>query len=135
MKTIKKFHIETSIWKTEEEQEARKQSIIEDMQKTLKAIKQGKIYAKVNSVSRSGMSRKISFYRVYKNEILNITREIAWLSGNATPGDYRQGNSQKYLVDEGLNVQGCGMDMIFHTLYNCMRYSQAKKWNQNYRTL
>ena len=133
MKTPKKFHINESIWKTPEEQENCKQSIIEDMQKTLKAIKQGEIYAKVLTVSRSGMSRRIAFYRVYKGEILNITREIAWLSGYTTPGAFAQGS--KYLVDDGLLVQGCGMDMIFHTLYSCMQYSQAKKWNQHYRTL
>lgn len=132
MEKIKKYFI-ADFYKSDEDIQARKNEIDKKMESTLQTIKQGKVYAKVDSVSRSGMSRKISFYRVKYNEIENITPNIAWLCGAVTPGKIEQGN--KFIVDEGLKVSGCGMDMIFHTLYSCMPYSQSKKWNQHYKTL
>lgn len=79
------------------------------------------------------MSRHISFFRVKNGSIERVTSQIAWLAGYVKPGEYKQGKS--YLSDVGLNVSGCGMDMIFDTLYNCMLYKQAKNWNQRYNTL
>jgi hypothetical protein len=107
---------------------------VKEMESVLKTIKAGKIYANVLSVSKSGMSRKIGFYRAVKGQrIENVTAVIAWLSGHVKPGEYKQG--KYWLKEDGLTVGGCGMDMIFHTLYNCMPYSQAKKWNQRYNII
>jgi hypothetical protein len=103
------------------------------MAETLQAIKDGEMYAQVMSVSRSGMSRKICFYYVKDNQIQRATPQVAWLCGAVKVGVYLQGN--KYLTDEGLRVGGCGMDMIFHTLYNCMPYEDAKNWSQRYNRL
>ena len=103
------------------------------MAKTYKAIINGKIYADVVHVSSSGMSRRIKFYLVEKNHIVRITHIIAWLATYVDLGEYQQG--KKYLTGHGLNVGGCGMDMIFHTLYNCLPYNKAKNWSQNYNTL
>lgn len=132
MKKEKKYFI-ADFHKTPEEIQARKDHIDKDMKSVLKTIKQGKVYAQVISVSNSGMSRRILFFRVKHNAIERITPQIAWLSGNVTPGQYTQG--KKLLIEDGLQVGGCGMDMIFHTLYSCMPYSQAKNWSQNYQTL
>ena len=131
-KANKKYYI-AEFYKTPEEIQKQKEQIDKEMKSVLQTIKQGKIYAKVNSVSRSGMSRKISFYRVEKGEIKDVTTQVAWLSGHATPGKLSERG--KYFIDEGLRVSGCGMDMIFNTLYNCMPYSQSKKWSQRYKTL
>lgn len=105
----------------------------EAMAETLQAIKDGKIYAQIMSVSKSGMSRKICFYYVKNDRIERATPQVAWLCGAVTPGVYLQGG--KYLTDAGLRVGGCGMDMIFHTLYSCMPYEEAKNWSQNYNRL
>ena len=118
---------------TPEEIEARKKQIDEAMASVLKTIKQGKTWAMVKNVSKSGMSRNILFYRVKQGGIENITPEIAWLRGEVKPGKYTKGRNE--FIYHGLNVGGCGMDMIFYTLYSCMPYKQASKWNQNYRTL
>lgn len=123
-----------SVYKTEEEKHH------EDMQEVKRAILDGKIYANVNSVSRSGMSRRISFYMIDhapeagKNfttpYIRRVTREVAWLTGWVPVGESK--SRGKWMVDAGLYVGGCGMDMVFHTLYVAAGDSE---WNQKYSTL
>ena len=98
----------------------------EHVKKTYKAIKNGKIYASIESVSRSGMSRRIKFYRIEKNRIIQATNAVNYLRYN------------KWCYDvniAGMKVTGCGMDMIFHTLYSSLQYKDAKNWHQNYNTL
>lgn len=65
-----------------------------------------KVYANVNHVSRSGMSRRIEYYSVRADgNIMRIGYYIAQIAG------------YPYDVDKGgLNVGGCGMDMIFSVL-------------------
>ena len=63
------------------------------------------VNAIVRSVSRSGMSRCIDFM-VLRNECAwRITRDVARLLG------------LKFNPDKGLKVDGCGMDMGFHCIY------------------
>lgn len=100
---------------------------IETLKKVYKNILKGKIWAKVESVSKSGMTRQIAFYMVEKGDIMNVSNFINWLIGHKKPGEYSDKRSVK--------ASGCGMDMIFHTLYNALDYKDAKKWRQNYRTL
>lgn len=67
------------------------------------------VYGIVRTVSRSGMSRTIDFYRFDGNERVYLS---GWM---ATALDYRR-------TDRGaLKVGGCGMDMIFATVYNLGR--------------
>ena len=116
-----------------------RENLENELMSVLDTIKDGQVYAQVVSVSSSGMSRKIKFYRVIeqyqgKPSIENITAHIAWLRNIAPIGQYVTKSGLHY-CDTGLKVDGCGMDMVFHTLYSCMVYSEAKEWNQNYRTL
>jgi len=116
-----------------------------DMASVQKSILAGQVYAHVESVAKSGMSRRILFYRVAKADkgyigkgdqlhyIENITNEIAWLTGWVEIGDYKQGG--KWLRESGLKVNGCGMDMIFHTLYCCVPKDKKDTWSQRYNTL
>ena len=98
----------------------------EHVKKTYKAIKKGRIYASIESVSRTGMSRRIKFYRVEKNRIIQATNAV----------NYLRHQKWDYMVnDAGMKVTGCGMDMIFHTLYSALQYKDAKNWKQNYSTL
>lgn len=119
-----------------------------DMQKVEQAILEGEIYAKIESVSRSGMSRCISFYMIDENikddpstdegytrdtYIWRVTREVAWLTGWVPVGEHK--SRGKWMVDAGLHVDGCGMDMIFHTLYSALPHEKVKMWNKRYNIL
>lgn len=80
----------------------------------LKEYRGKKIYAIVNSVSRSGMSRRIEFYVVDNNDIIRIGFYISRFLG------------YKYDADKGgLFVSGCGMDMIFSVL-SSLNYAMAR---------
>lgn len=66
------------------------------------------VYCVLRSVSRSGMNRKISFFILRDGEITGITCPMAAVLGlrlvslRGTPA---------------LSINGCGMDMGFHTIY------------------
>ena len=76
----------------------------EIMQKT----KNKRVYATVLHVSATGMSRVIKFIVITrKGSVLNINDLIHRITGYAWDRNYY-----------GLRVYGCGMDMIFNTLYN-----------------
>lgn len=64
----------------------------------------------INSVSRSGMSRRMEFYADGYNRVgYDIARIV----------DY------SYNIDKGgLSVGGCGMDMVFHVL-SSLNYAMA----------
>lgn len=73
------------------------------------------IYAKVVRVSSSGMSRQVRLYFTKGDEIIDITYWSAKALGWGYAGDgYR----------EGVRVSGCGMDMLFHTVY-CLSYAMG----------
>ena len=66
------------------------------------ALLNGRFYAGVVSVSRSGMSREIKLAYLYKNKLIKITDpEILKLAGVNSKG----------------RISGCGMDMLFHAQY------------------
>ena len=89
----------------------------EEIRRAYEALKPYKgmtVYGTVNSVSRSGMSRRIEFYvATEKDEICRIGYYIAKIAG------------YKYDVGKGLLVYGCGMDMIFSVLSN-FNYAMAQ---------
>lgn len=94
--------------------------------KTYEAIIKGEIVADIVHVSNSGMSRRIKFYYVKDNRIQRATDAIGFLLNKGI--DYNVNN-------KGLKVNGCGMDMVFHTLYECLPYEIAIEWHQNYNLL
>lgn len=101
-----------------------------------KKLIDGKIYAQIASVSKSGMSRRILFFYADGDIIRRATAEIAWLCGDVKVGEIKQG--QKYLIEDGLRVGGCGMDMVFYTLSRCVPHDNKKdekRWGQRYSTL
>lgn len=123
----------------------KKLEMTDELKSIVQSIKDGEVYAHIESVSKSGMSRRILFFRIAYTgwseidldytlpRIQKITAEIGWLSGELKQGEYQQGG--KYVFEDGLRVRGCGMDMIFHTLYKCMPYEEAKDWRQKYNLL
>ena len=66
------------------------------------ALLNGKFYCKVNSVSRSGMSRDVTLAYIYKGRLRTINEkeilELATIRNN--------------------KIGGCGMDMLFHAQYS-----------------
>ena len=67
------------------------------------------IYAKVNKVSASGMSRRVSLYIV---EDGGRIVDISYWAAKALEWSYVEGYAG------GIRVSGCGMDMLFHTVYS-----------------
>ncbi len=68
------------------------------------------IYTQLHSVSKSGMSRRISLKAVRDNQIVDITYSAAILMGD------------KVSDKGGITVTGCGMDMGFSLVYNLGYY-------------
>ena len=99
----------------------------EHLRKTHKAIKNGDMYAKIESVSRAGNVRRIKFY--YKDHLMFIRATDAV--------DYLRWNYVWHYDanDSGLKVLGNEGDMVINTLFHCMEYKDAKNWDQKYNTL
>jgi hypothetical protein len=82
------------------------------------------VVATIASVAASGMSRKIKFGFVRKTgEFVDVTRLFAELYGAKVRSSY-----------SGFQVNGCGMDMIFHVMdsifYTITPQSEWSKYNQ-----
>lgn len=80
-----------------------------------------KVYATVLHISSTGMSRVIKFIAITKRgKVYNLNNIIHNITGYAWDRSYY-----------GLRVYGCGMDMIFNTLYNvnciAINYNVVKK--------
>lgn len=95
-----------------------------DKQFIIDKILNWKVYANVDSVSSSWMSRCISFYISHWDRIVNITEDIHNLKWY-----------WKLTKNWNLRVWWCWMDMIFATLYYSMDYEIAKDRNQQYSFL
>ena len=83
--------------------EESRQSLLEDFKNST-----GQVYGDVKIVSASGMSRKIELYLIINGDLKRISWDVARVL-------------ELLYDDRGLRVNGCGMDMIFHTLYNLVR--------------
>ena len=88
----------------------REQSEAVDTLKQWGLVDGSTVYAKVNRVSASGMSRNIALYIVDKKEGRPV--DISYHASKALEWGYRDG------YDGGVKVSGCGMDMLFHTVYS-----------------
>lgn len=64
------------------------------------------VYAKVNKVSSSGMSRNVGLYLILDGKITDVSYHAA----KALEWPYKEG------YDGGVRVSGAGMDMLFHTV-------------------
>lgn len=81
---------------------------LKQLKKYMQKTKDKRVYAMVTHVSSSGMSRDITFRIVTKTgDLLRIDPLIKKITGYRWATNYN-----------GIHVCGCGMDMIFNTLYN-----------------
>ena len=67
------------------------------------------IYAQVKHVSASGMFRRVQLLHAMNGEIIDISYYAAII---LDWGKYTDG------YKGGIPVHGCGMDMLFHTVYS-----------------
>ena len=102
--------------RTQEFFNRKKRYILQELTRIKKALYKGNFYMRVDSVSKSGMSRKIQFAYTYKNKIVSVSnKHILKLAGCAKDG----------------RISGCGMDMLFHAQYTLFinLHSSYKKAN------
>lgn len=87
------------------------EDFIKDAQAYIKAIKDKRMLCTIESVSASGMSRVLKFNSCEKNKNTKeyYFRQYSFLFLGL--GYTQQKNSY------GFRVNGCGMDMVFHTNY------------------
>lgn len=84
----------------------------EDAKRYIKAIKENRVICNIASVSSSGMSRRLSFLEFgVKNK---RGYQMTFYSFLNCLG-YKVDNNNTFRVD------GCGMDMVFHTNYSIIR--------------
>lgn len=80
----------------------------------IKALKEGRLVCSVKHVSGSGMSRVISFCEMQSYTVNRKRRwaiyQFNWFFKHL---GWRYNDSW-----DAIQVSGCGMDMIFHVLYN-----------------
>lgn len=82
------------------------------------------VYTIVRSVSHSGMSRTLDLYVVLHQDIVRIT----WSAAKALEWTYDRRK-------EALRVNGCGMDMGYHTVHCLSRVIFGDGYALNHRWL
>ena len=87
------------------------EKFIDDANRYLKAIKEGRMINSIGSVSASGMSRTIKFLSCEKHD--NDTR-YSYYNYYCL---FVALGFKKAKKDHYFTISGCGMDMIFHTNY------------------
>ena len=88
-------------------EEERQTAFIDNAKRYIKAIKEGRVICNIASVSKSGMSRNIKFLECsgrksnyHYSSFYSLFKSLGYAS-----------------KDDNFRINGCGMDMIFHTNY------------------
>jgi len=81
-----------------------------DAKRYIKAIKERRMICIIHSVSTSGMTRNLSFFAQEKSHYNNEFNTLNFNQLFRVLG-YREAKR------EGFIINGCGMDMVFHTNY------------------
>ena len=96
-----------------EKNTTQKIATLKQLKDIMKKCKDKKCFATVTHVSNSGMSRNIHFVAITKKgDIYNLDALIHRITGYPFSSN-----------SDGLRISGCGMDMIFNTLYNLNSYA------------
>ena len=81
----------------------------QDAQTYINAIREGRMICVIKSVSKSGMSRVLSFHSIEKGTERHWARQYNCLF---IALGYTESRNR-----DGFTIGGCGMDMVFHTNY------------------
>lgn len=90
----------------EEDRERQVDTNVKRLMKIRKALLAGRMYFRVKSVSKSGMSRTIEAAFIEQNNLFSI---------------YEPFLLQLMGCDKNGRINGCGMDMLFSAQYNLFR--------------
>lgn len=82
------------------------------------------VYCVLRDVSRSGMSRRISFFVIRDNRPRCIDYAVSILGA---------GGARRHPNKDGVVVHGCGMDMGFHVVYALAAALYAGEQDAGYR--
>ena len=89
------------------------EQFINDSKRYIKAIKEERVICSIGSVSSSGMSRTIKFLAPEKNKERKCFQYYNFFCLFSSLG-FSVANSKS----DYFRINGCGMDMIFHTNYS-----------------
>jgi len=87
------------------------EAFMNDANRYIKAIKDRRMICSIKSVSRSGMSRTMTFKAVVRNKY-DGKYYLSNFNGLFVALGFRQSKNK-----DGFIIGGCGMDMVFHTNY------------------
>ena len=91
---------------------------IADAERYIKAVKEGRMICAISSVSRSGMSRNMSFSSMEKHDP-PYHNERRYSLRNYFCLFMALGYTR---VGDDFRIGGCGMDMVFHTNYTMIHH-------------
>jgi len=86
-------------------------TFVDNAQQYIKATKQARMICSIDTVSKSGMSRKMKFLELKKN---TRTSQHQLLNFNVF---FRAMGYRPVRDSDYFRISGCGMDMVFHTNY------------------
>ena len=92
------------------------EQFIKQAKQYIKAINQNKMFCIIKSVSSSGMSRQIAFFSTEQNKNTHRFYQSNYRFLFDKLGYKESKNNWGYYT-----INGCGMDMIFHTNYSIIR--------------
>lgn len=89
---------------------------INDAQRYIKAIKEGRLIGSINHVSSSGMTRDIKYFSTEKPNSKSYYKK--YYTSNYSCLFLALGYKKARNNDNYFTIKGCGMDMNFNTNYN-----------------
>ena len=91
------------------------ENFLQHAKEYIKAIKEGRMFCVIDSISSSGMSRNIHFHSAEKASGRKNQFWFRQYWALFTALGYSKGNNHN-----NFRISGCGMDMIFYTNYTNM---------------
>ena len=98
----------------------------DDYKRFVNALKQGRFMVNITSVSQSGLSRTMVFCELFKSSKVKEFRMLNFQN-------FFKANGYT-LSPKGFRVTGCGMDMVFGTLYAVLNSKDSHLAN-NYHSM
>jgi hypothetical protein len=103
------------------------QMFIDNANRYIKATKESRMFCVIHHISKSGMSRDLSFFEhtfdaKHKQGNINTFHVLFLALG------YKEASGG---FGQGFKINGCGMDMVFHTNYTIIHQLNNLGFNMN----